>query len=103
MQIEKFQKLCSQSSIRWSVHCLERIQERDIGREDVLNCIGQGEIIEEYPDDFPHPSCLIYGYTIGNKILHVVVGCDEECVYLITAYYPTSDKFENDMKTRKRC
>ena len=34
------------------------------------------EIIEEYPDDFPHPSCLIFGHTKEKKILHIVVGSD---------------------------
>lgn len=101
MQIEEIQKLYRRSNIKWSVHCLERIQERDISRDDVLNCISLGKIIEDYPDDFPHPSCLIYGYTINSKIIHVVVGCDEEYLYLITAYYPDTDKFENDLKTRK--
>lgn len=43
------------------------MQERDISRADVKNCIMHGEIIEDYPDDFPHPSCLIFGYTVIKK------------------------------------
>ena len=35
------------------------MQERDISRADVKNGIATGEIIEDYPDDFPNPSCLI--------------------------------------------
>lgn len=62
-----------------------------------------GEIIENYPDDFPHPSCLIYGYTINDRsVIHVVVSCNRENVGIITAYFPDSDEFENDLKTRKR-
>ena len=52
--------------------CLERMQEREISRADVKKCVLEGEIIEDYPDDFPHPSCLIFGYTINDKIIHVV-------------------------------
>ena len=37
-----------------------------------------GEIIEDYPDDFPHPSCLVFGYAVNNKIIHVVVSMDKE-------------------------
>ena len=48
------------------------MQERDISRADVKKCVLEGEIIEDYPDDFPHPSCLIFGYTINDKIIHVV-------------------------------
>ncbi|MCM1160972.1 MAG: DUF4258 domain-containing protein [Roseburia sp.] len=60
-----------------------------------------GEIIEDYPDDFPHPSCLIFGYTINRKILHTVVGSDSEYLYIITAYYPNTKKFMEDLKTRR--
>ena len=101
MQIGMIQMLCNQSKIKWSVHCLARMQERDISREDVKNCISKGEIIEDYPDDFPHPSCLVFGYTVNNKPIHVVVGNDEEYIYIITAYFPSTVKFEDDLKTRK--
>ena len=76
-------------------------QERDISIEDVDNCINSGEIIEDYPNDFPHPSCLVFGYTINNQVIHVVAGTDNNYVYIITAYYPNTDKFEDDLKTRK--
>ena len=77
------------------------MQERDISRADVKNCILNGEIIEDYPNDFTYPSCLIFGYTIKEKVIHVVAGSDGEYVYIITAYFPNKEKFEDDLKTRK--
>ena len=76
------------------------MQERDISRQDVINCIVYGEIIEDYPEDFPNPSCLIFGYTIDNKVIHTVVGKDDY-IWIITAYFPNTKKFENDLKTRR--
>ena len=70
------------SKIKWSVHCFERMQERDISRADVKNCILNGKIIEDYPNDFPYPSCLIFGYTIKEIVIHVVAGSDGEYVYI---------------------
>ena len=67
----------------------------------VESCLQTGEIIEDYPDDFPHPSCLIFGRTKENKILHIVVGSNDDTIFFITAYYPNTDKFETDLKTRK--
>lgn len=101
MQIEEIQKLCSSSKIKWYKHALERMQERDISRADVISCIMNGEIIEEYPDDFPYPSCLIFGYSVGNNIIHTVVCNNSEYIGIITVYIPDTDKFENDLKTRK--
>lgn len=79
------------------------MQERDISRADVKNCIMHGEIIEKYPDDFPHPSCLIFGYTVNGKVMHTVVSLDvgNDSIGIITVYFPNTDKFEADLKTRK--
>ena len=100
MQLKDIQQLYIKHKIKWSTHCLARMQERDISIDDVDNCIKSGEIIEDYPNDFPHPSCLVFGYTVNNNVLHVV-GSDNEYVYIITVYYPNTNKFENDLKTRK--
>ena len=49
MNLEIYQKLCSESKVLWTQHCLQRMQERDISRADVKNGIATGEIIEDYP------------------------------------------------------
>ncbi len=77
------------------------MQERDISIADAKSSLQTGEIIEEYPDDFPYPSCLVFGHTKENKILHIVVGSDSNSLFFITAYFPSTDKFEKDLKTRK--
>ena len=101
MQIADIQSFYSQSRIKWYKHAVERMQERDISREDVKNCIMNGEIIEDYPDDFPHPSCLIFGHTVKGRVIHAVVSMDSENIGIITVYFPNTEKFESDLKTRK--
>lgn len=101
MIIDTIKKLCSEKQIRWSAHAAARIQERGIKRTDIIHCLLNGELIEDYPTDFPHPSCLVLGFTLAGKALHVVAGCDDEYVYIITAYIPDLTKFEADLKTRK--
>ncbi len=101
MDIYKIQTLFHKRSVKWSTHCLERMQERDISRDDVRSCVLRGEIIEDYPNDYPYPSCLIFGHTTQDRVLHIVIGTDEVTAYVITAYYPSTDKFEADLKTRK--
>ncbi len=74
--------------------------ERGIQFTDILNVIEQGEIIEDYEEDYPFPSCLILGESKDKKI-HIVVSINEGMIYLITAYIPDPLKWENDLKTRK--
>ena len=44
----------------------------------------------------------IDGYTINDKIIHIVAGSDGKYIYIITAYFPNTIKFENDLKTRRK-
>ena len=101
MNIEELKCFIEKGDILWTTHCLQRMGERDIKRADVKNCILNGEIIEYYPNDFPHPSCLIFGMTLDNQVLHVVAGTDGTRLCIITAYFPSINKFEPDMKTRR--
>ncbi|MBR0350655.1 MAG: DUF4258 domain-containing protein [Clostridia bacterium] len=60
------------------------------------------KIIEFYYDDFPYPSCLVLGYNINNKLLHVVCGMSDDTVHIITAYYPDVTKWKEDLETRRK-
>ena len=102
MNITNYKRLCSEGKILWSTHALKRLQERGITVDDVKSCIMSGEIIEEYPNDFPHPSALIFGYDLNEKIIHVVCGTDEKFLFLVTAYVPTTEKFMEDRRTRRQ-
>ena len=63
--------------------------------------IRNGSIIEDYPDDYPYPSCLILGYAEDEQPLHLVCGAGEGTLFIITAYRPSPEKWEADWKTRK--
>lgn len=82
-------------------HALERCRQRGIRQKDIRNCIFSGKIIEQYPEDFPFPSCLIFGYAVDNKIIHVVASDEGTASRIITAYIPNTEKFEDDLQTRK--
>ena len=95
------QDFCASGKIKWYQHALVRMEERDISRADVINCILTGEIIEDYPDDFPNPSCLVFGNSVNGRIIHVVASTDESSIGIISTYFPSTEKFETDLKTRK--
>ncbi len=101
IKIEKLQEYYRQNKIIISVHASERLRQRGIKQKDIKSCIMTGEIIEQYPNDFPFPSCLIFGYTTNDKILHVVASDEGSISRIITAYFPNNEKFEDDFKTRK--
>ena len=101
MEITDLQKLCENGSIRWTGHILKRLMQRGIFQASVVQAIRSGEIIEQYPDDYPYPSCLLLGTTEAREALHIVCGIGEGKVWLITAYHPDPDEWESDLKTRR--
>ena len=52
-------------------HAAERFHQRGIKITDIKNAINTGEIIEQYPDDFPFTSCLILGKDTNEMKIHV--------------------------------
>lgn len=101
MNIEEIRKLCDEGAFKWTTQIVARLQERGIEPSDIRNCIKTGAIIEQYPDDYPHPSCLVFGNSLQGRALHTVVGVSSGFLWLVTAYHPTPDKWENDNMTRK--
>lgn len=101
VNIEFLRKICKLENIEITMHAAKRLEQRNISILDIIQCINTGEIIEQYPTDYPYPSCLILGISINNKILHTVIGTDLACIWIITAYYPDPNKWESDFKTRK--
>lgn len=102
ISISDLQNLCKSGSVRWTVHMLQRLIQRNLSQDEVIEAIQSGEIIEQYPNDYPHPSCLVLGITIAGKYLHVVCGRGVEEVWMISAYSPNPVEWETDLKTRKK-
>lgn len=101
IDIETLKKMNKPEKIAITKHAKERLAERNITVADIVKGIETGEIIKQYEDDKPLPSCLILGYSANNNYIHIVASNDEEYIYLITAYYPDSEQWEDDFKTRK--
>jgi hypothetical protein len=77
--------------------------ERNISIEEIEHIVESGEVIDNYPDDEPFPSRLIFG-TRQNRPLHVVVAdeTDSDITHVITAYQPDPLRWEDGFKRRKR-
>lgn len=101
IDIETLREYYMQSKVFMSEHASTRGRKRKISQEDIKCCIMSGEIIEQYPEDFPWPSCLVFGYAKDGKVIHVVMSDNGEFSKIITTYIPDTDTFEDDLRTRK--
>jgi hypothetical protein len=81
----------------------EKVRIRKIEAEDIEEAIHNGEIIEDYPEDPRGPSCLILGFTLRNRPLHVLCGkLEEDEILIITAYEPDPVEWEDGYRARRK-
>ena len=88
--------------IEYRIHATRRMFQRAIHEDDVERTLKEGNIIEQYDDDFPFPSVLINGLGVGNGPLHVVaaINSDELKLVIITVYKPDSLKWTDQFSRR---
>ena len=103
MNLNEIKKLCQLQRFHWTDHAFKRMLQRGITTNEIAEAITDGEIIEEYPDDYPYPSCLLLGCSIAGRYLHVVcsINTDDNMLWIITAYIPDPTKWSADFKIRK--
>lgn len=101
INMQTLQKYYEWDKVYITEHAADRFRQRGIKAKDVRNAVLTGEIIEQYSDDVPFPSCLILGKTLDNRWIHVVMSDEGSSSRIITAYYPDKDKWSLDYRTRK--
>jgi hypothetical protein len=81
-----------QELFEFSRHATDMSLLRNITVQEIREAIAISEVIEDYPNDKYGPSCLLLGYTVDQRPLHI------QCSYpsrpllkIITLYEPNPD------------
>ena len=98
---EQLRELCHDDTVVMTQHLTLRCDERGIIYNDIKATIQNGEIVEQYPMDYPYPSCLVLYRLEDGRFLHVVVGVGDSRLWIVTSYYPNGAEWKDDYKTRK--
>ena len=61
LKISDLRNLCHDKNMAITKHANNRLRERGITVDDLKSAIITGEIIRQYEDDKPFPSCLVLG------------------------------------------
>ena len=88
--------------IIYTGHSVTRMFERNIHTFETRHVIESGEVIADYPNDIPLPSCLLLGW-VKDRPPHVVIAFDNETrrCYVITCYFPDPGLWQADFKSRR--
>ena len=91
--IKKIRECFESDSVFYARHAKYEMENEEFGRildYEVYEAICNGEVIEEYSEDEPYPSTLIFGRTMEGRPLHIVCSYNEEdeLAIIITVYHP---------------
>ena len=97
----------------WIKHCVdqqayfylahadkERLAD-NLTLDEVEQAIRNSIILEQYENIGRGVSCLIAGFTILGKPIHIVLGRRSDQVAIITVYIPTPPKFSTPFKRNR--
>jgi len=101
MTVEDIARYLEETPLHWTDHIQKRLAQRDIRKNDVKTALKNGEIIEQYPNDYPFPSCLVLGHDAAGRALHVVCGSSGVDLRLITTYLPNPFEWTEDFRQRR--
>lgn len=92
------------TKVLFTSHALNQmnLSDRMVLREEVIEAILNGHVIEEYLDDPRGKSALICCNIRSGRTIHVVCAPKNDYLAIITAYVPSFDKFEYDLKRRRK-
>ena len=92
----------SLDQIKFTGHAVQRMFERRIQPSHIRTIVESGEVISDYPNDVPFPSCLILGF-LERRAIHVVAAFDDSTstCHIVTVYEPDPEQWSDDFRTRR--
>jgi len=90
---EQIKSCFERTAVLFTRHAAFEMEHEELGEistPEVYEAVLNGEILKEYHEDKPLPSCLILGLTRNRRPIHVVYGYDDDRdqAIVITVYEP---------------
>jgi hypothetical protein len=103
--LDKIQRCFKYNKVLYTRHAKTEMETEELGEiceREVFEAIQNGEVIEEYPDDEPYPSVLIYGKTTKGRPVHTTCAYsgEDDLAIVVTVYHPDVKKWI-DYRRRK--
>ncbi len=95
MDIDNIINAIQKRWVRITDHADEEAINDSLTYDEIYSSIIQGEIIENYSNDKPYPSCLILGKSFSGEPIHSVwaYNPDNQWAVLITVYRPDPERW----------
>lgn len=91
--LSRLQNCSHRNQVLYTQHARQEMRDEPFGRiaeHEVYEALLDGEVIEDYPDDTPYASCLIFGRSRVGRPNHVVCAYapEDDRAIIVTVYEP---------------
>jgi hypothetical protein len=76
------------NQVKISLHAAEEAVSEEISGDDIQEALMSAVLLEDYPDWWLGPCCLLYGRTHTGRDLHIVSSYGRLPITIITVYEP---------------
>ena len=99
--IDEIRAKFARDAFEFSKHATDQAILRNIRVSEIREAVKAGEMIEDYPDDKYGPSCLILGFTMAGKPIHIQCSYPSRLIIrVITVYEPDPGEWIDYRKRR---
>lgn len=95
-------KQVTDGQVRFSQHAQQEMTDEGITVQDVLQCLLESTLLENYPSHKRGACCLIMGWTHTGRPVHVVCSTHLDILVIITVYMPLPPKWVTPSIRRRK-
>jgi hypothetical protein len=99
--IEEIRAKIAKDQFEFSQHAVDQSIIRHISVQEIRQMIADGQVIEDYPDDKYGPSCLIFGFTLKGRPLHIQCSYPSRPLVKIITLYEPDPRLWIDFRVRR--
>lgn len=99
--IRELRSKVASGEFEFSEHALDQSIIRHISVQEIREAFGNSRIIEQYQDDKYGPSCLVLGFTLAQRPLHIVCSYPSRPLVKIVTLYEPDPELWIDFRTRR--
>lgn len=99
--IDEIRAKIAAGQFEFSKHAVDQSILRHVTIQEVREVFAVGEIIEDYPRDKYGPSCLVLGFTMAERPLHIQCSYPARPIVKIITLYEPGPTAWIDFKQRK--
>ena len=92
--IRELRSKIANGQFEFSQHAVDQTLIRHITVQEIREAVANGQIVEDYPDDKYGPTCLLLGFTLSDRPLHILCSYPSRpLVRIVTLYEPDPEQW----------